>query len=151
MYAERGFTLIEVILTILILGIVSIGLVSAQAVMAARSADPMISRQAIAVAESYFDEIFAKDYLDPVTGTVCPSAPASRALYDNVCDYNGLAGGITDQFGNNSGLLGYSASVSVSPSANLNGLTSSDVLLVSVRVSDPLGHTTLLSGYRVRY
>ncbi len=151
MYAERGFTLVEVVMTIAILGIVAIALLSAQAIVVRRSADPMIARQAISIAEAYLDEILAKDYLDPNTATICPAAPASRSLYDNVCDYNNLSGSIADQFGNNSGLTNYSATVTVIASGNLNGLASTHALRITVAVTDPLGRVTSLTGYRTRY
>lgn len=151
MYAERGFTLVEVILTIVVISIVAVGLLSAQAVIIGRSADPMISRQSIAIAEGYLNEILAKDFLDPNTATTCPAAPATRSLYDNVCDYDGLSGAVTDQFGNGMGLTGYSASVEISASSGLNNLSSNDALLATVTVTDPIGHRTVLSGYRTRY
>ena len=147
----RGFTLVEVVITILVISIVAVVLTSAQAIVNQRSSDPMISCQAIAVAESYLEEILAKDYLDPNAGTVCPAAPGSRALYDNVCDYDGLSGAIEDQLGNSLGLTDYTAAVSVAPSGNLNGVNSANVVLVTVTVTDPLGHTTKLSGYRANY
>jgi len=60
------------------------------------SADPMVRKQATALAESILEEIVLKNYCDPDPGGA--SAPAcgshvnkgtNRNIYDNVDDYNG--------------------------------------------------------------
>mgnify|MGYP003693979325 CR=1 FL=1 len=48
-------------------------------------------REALAVAEGYLSEATSRPYLDPDTNGLCGGVEANRTLFDNVCDYNGLA------------------------------------------------------------
>jgi len=117
------------------------------------SADPVIQRQAIAIAESYMEEILLHPFLDPDTASVCPAKEPSRSLYDNVCDYHGLSdSGATDQTGTPiSGLGGYAVSVSVDTSATLGSLSgSTQILRIDVSVQPPFGSAIALSAYRSR-
>lgn len=84
----RGFTLIELIVAIVVLaaGLAGIMLVFSQTV--ARSADPMVQQQAIALAEGYLDEILSKN-----NASKCAKEPGSgstRATWIAVGDYNNL-------------------------------------------------------------
>lgn len=148
----RGVTLVELVITIVVLGIASTALFSAMAAISGRSADPMLRQQSLAIAEAYLEEILLQAYLDPSSGTVCPSAPASRIQFDNVCDYAGLNDvGVRNAQGNAiAALAGYQVQVAVTPQA-MGGLAASDVLHVEVSVRDPAGQALRLDGYRARY
>jgi MSHA pilin protein MshD len=116
-----------------------------------RSSDPMLERQAISIAESYLEEILQKSYTDPDDGALCPAPEVSRALYDNICDYDGLdETGARDQNGGAvTGLEAYRIEIAVDQAATLGGLSgSSDLLRIDVSVSDPLGRPVRLAGYR---
>lgn len=156
---QRGATLIELVITIVIISISVAAVVGTLSRMTAHSADPMIEAQAVAIAESYLEEIMLKAYLDPTTNTVCPGPPpASRSLYDNVCDYNGLVNvGARDQSGNpppGIDLSAYTVAVTVDQAATLNNLSGSgSVLRIDVEVTyvDPSIADITLSGYRTNY
>jgi MSHA pilin protein MshD len=61
------------------------------------SADPVIQQQAIAIAESYLEEIL----LLPVTDPDGINIGETRATFDNISDYDGLINnGVIDQNGN---------------------------------------------------
>ena len=117
----------------------------------------MVMSQASAIAEAYLEEISLQPFYDPDLGSgggVCPAAEGSRALYDNVCDYNGLddSGAVNREGNAVSGLGSYRVRVTVDTTANLNALSAStDVIRADVRVT----HTDLvdltLSGYRTQY
>jgi len=152
--ARSGLTLVEMTISIAVIGIALAGSLLAVDAVTVRSADPMLLHQASAVAEAYVEEILLKPYLDPDTTTVCPAPEASRDLFDNVCDYAGLDdAGALDQLGAPvAGLGDYRVRVTVDPAATLNGLTgSAEVLRVDVRVTHPARVDLTLSGYRTNY
>ncbi|MFZ5535973.1 MAG: type IV pilus modification PilV family protein [Pseudomonadota bacterium] len=84
----RGFTLIELILAIVVLsaGLAGIMLVFTQTV--ARSADPMLQQQAMALAEGYLDEVLSKNNAPNCTAEA--GSGSTRATWIAVGDYNGL-------------------------------------------------------------
>ena len=151
-----GFTLIELVISIVVIGVAVSGAMLAIQTTVGRSADPMLQQQAGAIAEAYLEEILTRRFYDPdlPAGPPCPAAEASRDLFDNVCDYRGLdEAGARDQDGNAiAGLAGYRVRVDVDESANLNGLTgSSEVLRIDVRVNRGARVDITLSGYKTRY
>jgi MSHA pilin protein MshD len=149
---QRGMTLIELVIAIVIIGIASAALYSAMASITGRSADPMLRQQSLAIAEAYLEEIELQAFLDPATANQCPAAPASRAIFDNVCDYNGLldSGAVNASGASIAALAAYRVSVTVTPQA-WNGLASSAALYIEVTVRDPAGQDLVLGGYRTRY
>jgi len=152
-----GFTLIEVIIAIVIVGISLAAVMSVFIVTSQHSADPMARQQAQMIAEAYLDEILLKRFYDPDTSTVCPGPEGSRSAFDNVCDYNGLSQAPTDQTGAAiSALSAYNVAVTVDSGAgvSLNGLNNTGVtrvLLVTVAVTGPNNTNVTLSGYRTNY
>ncbi len=90
MTRQRGMTLVELVITIVIIGIAAAALFSAMASITARSSEPLLRQQSLSLAEAYLEEVLLQAFLDPATGTACPSPPAQRGDYDNVCDYAGL-------------------------------------------------------------
>lgn len=153
---QKGVTLVELVIAIAIAGIGIVTLLNTFSSVVGRSADPMITQQSIAIAESFVEEITAQPFLDPSTSTTCPAAPGSRANFDNVCDYNGFsAATITDIAGNSLALTGYQVSVAVNNGAGVAGhlgaIAGNDILQIVVTVTNPLGENVSLSAYRVRY
>lgn len=153
---ERGATLVELVISIVIISISVAAVIGTMSQMIGHSADPMIEAQAVAIAESYLEEITLKSYLDPDSGAVCPANEGSRALFDNLCDYNVLSdNGARDQSNTAiAGLGDYTVAVSVDQSANLGALSGgANVLRVDVRVtySDAALADFTLSGYRTNY
>jgi len=153
---QKGVTLVELVMAIAIAGIGIVTLLNTFSSVVGRSADPMIMQQSIAIAESFVEEITAQSFLDPSTSTACPAAPANRANFDNVCDYNGFsATTVTDIAGNSLALTGYQVSVAVNNGPSLNGhlgaIPGNDILQIVVTVTNPLGENVNLSAYRARY
>lgn len=153
--AEAGLTLIELVISIAVIAIAVTGTLLAISRTVRASADPMVQRQASAIAEAYLEEILAKPYYDETLGAAggaCPADGGTRATWNNVCDYHGLDdAGARDQFGVAvAGLSAYRVRVTVdSATAALGALSGpSNVLRVDVRVTHPLPVDLLLSGYR---
>jgi MSHA pilin protein MshD len=140
---QRGLSLVELLVFIVVVGIAVSGVLSVYSLNVRSSADPMLRKQALAVAESLLEEVLAKPYTycDPDDANVdtaqnasvgplgCATTPegigpevaqgetryANLTPFDNVNDYNGFTmNPIADLSGTTvSGLGGYSATVQV--------------------------------------
>ncbi len=145
---QAGMTLIEVIISIVVIAIAVGAVLGLFAINVGRSADPMIVRQGVSIAEAYIEEISLKDFLDPdgIDGET------ARVDFDDVDDYHGLSdAGAADQFGNPiAALAGYTVDVAVQPSAALPGVAAGDALRVDVRVRFAPYLDFTLSTYRTR-
>lgn len=142
---QRGFTLVELIIFIVVVGAGLAGILSVSNQVVRTSADPMLTKQSMALAESLMEEILQKDFANPVGGY----SGSNRALFDDVMDYNGYvtATGMVDAQGVAiAGLGGYNASPAVAVLAmpNWNGIPA---LRVTVSITGP-GGTVSLVGYR---
>lgn len=148
---QQGLTLIELVVAMVVISIALGGVLLVMNYTTSHSADPMLRQQSLAIAESYMEEITLKSYLDPDDGALCPSPEASRADYDNVCDFNGMTqNGARDQSGTLiSGLGGYQVAVTVT-SQNF-GSPAVAGLKVKVQVTDPAGQGLILIGYRADF
>ncbi len=171
-YACRGFTLVELIIGLVILGIGATAFLNLIMNTTQHSADPMNQQQAHAIAQAYMEEVLAQPFCDPDFSTTCPAsctsgtacatcnlAEGARSNYDAVCDYNGLsdATGARDFNGGLIGGLGnYNVSVNVDDSGvTLSGLSSAAGELVEVTVTvthdTQTGINDVLRAYKVNY
>ncbi len=141
---HSGFTLLEIITTVVVIAVAAPTLMSVFSSTIQTSADPMFQHQALSIAEAYMEEILLKDFaIGPET---------TRANFDDVRDYNGLTDvGARDQANNLiAGLNDYTISVTVA-NDGLNGIAAADSLRIDISVSHAMIDNTLLSGYRVNY
>lgn len=138
--AQRGATLVELIVFIVIVSVALAGVLSSLNVSVRGSADPLLSKQALAIAEGLLEEVKLKNYQNPSGGYVaaCPTA-CERALFDDIGDYNGFTLTPVD---------GYTATVSVGAPNNDLGITAR---LITVSVLQPNQQTFSLSAYRANY
>ncbi len=170
---QRGLSLVEQIVFIVIVGVAIGGVLAAMNVTARGSADPLIQKQALAIAEAVMEEVQLMpltycDPDDPVAATATSSAGCATPEgigvegaetrtgailpFDNVSDYNGFSmTGITDITGAGvAGLGAYTASVQVAQQA-LDVVPATDALLVTVTVAGPGNTSVVLHGFRTRY
>ncbi|MDD1622155.1 MAG: prepilin-type N-terminal cleavage/methylation domain-containing protein [Methylococcaceae bacterium] len=139
---QAGVTLVELVLTIVIISIALVGVLSVINLTVSHSADPVVQHQAIAIAESYLEEILPQNYSGTATGV--------RADFDDADDYNGLNDtGAHDRLGNAiDGLSQYTVTVAVSAQVLTGGV---DAKQVAVTVTGPgVGGLTLV-GYKANY
>ena len=138
---DAGFTLIELIIFIVVVSAGLAGILSVMNTTVKSSADPMVRKQAIALAESVLEEVLQKAYADP-DGT--NAGENGRTDWDNVDDYNGktkadlsLPAAVAD----------YSVLITVSDGQAALGI---EARKVTVSVSKDAESITL-TGYRTNY
>lgn len=135
-----GFTLIETIVALVLLGVAGAALLSVFITPIANSADPQIAAQGRAIATAYLEEIL----LRPYGSGPGDCSRSQRAEFDTVWCYAGLNETPTDQFGNPiAPLSDYAVEVAVGGNATLAS--------VQVRVRHPTGLDITLSGRRGNY
>lgn len=138
---QSGFTLVELVLFIVILSVGVAGILLVMNTVVASSADPMVRKQALALADSILEEILQKEYADP-DGV---SDETSRATFDDVDDYNGKTNSTFTDLP--SSLASYLITIVVDAPAPLNGVTAK-----RVRVTVSHGTESItLTGYRGNY
>ena len=155
---QRGFTLVEMIIAIVVIGVGLAGVLAAFNINVRSSADPLVRKQMLAVAEELLEEILLKPYA--VTGAApanvlaaCGTAGSIRTAFDDVRDYAGYATtGICDIDGNAvAGLASYNLSVATNAAASLtNGTIAVTAIRVAVTVTHGAESLTLV-GWRTNY
>src|SRR5215813_2690402 len=96
---ERGETQVEVVLFIVIIATALTAVLGTLSLTVGRSADPLVARQALAIAESMLQEVMSQPYtandLDGGPDAIGPEAGETRfsstSPFDHVDDYNGYS------------------------------------------------------------
>lgn len=174
---EHGLTLIELLLFVVVVSIALTAMLQVFVTATRGSADPMIRRQALAIAESLLREVELMPFTwcDPTDANVdaatttsasgCATLPESGGpeagqtrygpnYFNNVNDYDGfsMSGGIRDVTNAAiTGLSGYGASISVTNAALDSNVPAAETLKITVTVTSPDGSTISLQGWRTRY
>lgn len=128
--STQGFTLIEMLIAIVIIGIGLAGVLMAINGTVRASADPLVHKQMLAIAEEMLDEVLLKPFAvsgrAPVNkATTCgTTSPPSRTDFDDISDYNNYqTTGICDVEGSAvTGLQGYNVAVAVAVADEKNNL-----------------------------
>lgn len=172
---QRGLSLVEVVIFIVVLGIGLAGMAVIYNQLTLASVDPVVRKQAVAIANSLMEEIQLRPFTlcdpdDPnvftaptpacgtpeVIGTEGAETRYGPTFYDNVSDYDTfqMAGSIQDISNNTiTELNGYSARVDiVNAGADFTPAVPADAALrVTVTVTGPANVQVILQGYRLRY
>jgi MSHA pilin protein MshD len=175
--SQAGLTLVELIMFIVIVSIGVVGILTVFNLTTQKSADPQVRKQMLAIAEALLEEVEFKasticDPTDPKAATAVTSADCtggtngandesklplgpkaddiSRAVYDNVSNYNGLSLAPVSDINGGATINGYSAAIVVVQEQ----LEASIPLAASLRITVTVTHgsdSLSLSGYRLRY
>ena len=139
---QRGFTLIELIIFIVVVGAGLAGILSVMNTVVKSSADPMVRKQAIALADSILEEILLKSYADPdgVQG-----GETTRATMDDVDDYNGKSNALFTDLP--PALATYLIGITVENDATTLGIAAKKVTVTITRGTEVI----TMTGYRTKY
>ncbi len=144
---QRGFTLLEMVIAIVVLGVGLAGVLAAFATVGHGSADAAIAQQMLAIAEEMLEEVQLKPY---TAAASTARVDCERVNFNDTLDYNGYAtsGRICTIDGAAiPSLTGYSVQVSVQVSS-LSGVAAAQ--RISVTVSRGNDSITLV-GWRTDY
>ncbi len=156
---QSGISLIELVIFMVIVGVALAGITSAINYNVQHSADALVKKQALAIAESMLEEVMLQNFSNPTGGftpTDSPPPIAERNQFDDVGDYNGYTSSGVFSIDNLAtpivGLNTYTVNVSVAAS-DLGNITSASgkALRIRVTVTGPFNTTVLLDGYRTNY
>ncbi len=143
---RRGFTLPEALLAIVVIGVGLTGVLAAFGSVTRNSADPVVHKQMVAVAQELLEEVQLKPY-----AVAAHTAPAgcARDTFNDVRDYNGYGstGVCTVDGVAIPALAGLGVSVTVA-SGTLGGVAAALKITVTVQSA---GQTLTLVGWRTDY
>lgn len=151
-FGQRGVSLVELIMFIVIISVALTGILAVMNMVTRSSADPLVHKQALAIAESLLEEVelMPFTYCDPDDASAATAASAvvgaggcaatveamgpegegryAAPQFDNVNDYSGfptmVAGAVLDINGG-AAVNGYEANIAVTPAA-LSGIAAVD-------------------------
>lgn len=171
----RGLSMVELLIFIVVVSAALAGVLAALQPGSQASADPLLRRQALAIAEALLEEVQLMPYtwcdtddanVETATSAAdCATTPEAAGpeagegrfappSYDHVNDYNGYTLGSIVDLTNTPipALAGYSASVAVA-AAELGSITAASgaALRISVTVNGPHGTSVTLDGWRTRH
>jgi MSHA pilin protein MshD len=152
---QRGISLIELIMFIVIISVALVGILLVMNQVVAHSADPLLRKQAIAVAEAMLEEI----KLQSLSGATCTGNPAvytNRTIATSVCDYNGYSSTGIREFTTSNGVVPGLESYNIVSVVMNNTLgtfggvpiAAGSGVMITVTVADPTGVTVDVTGYR---
>ena len=149
-FFERGVSLVELVMFIVIVSVAMAGIMLVINTTTRYSADPLIQKQALTIAESLLEEIELKGF------TPGGYSGADRSQFNDIFDYNALSTSAVT-YANSSvpvaGLESYSVSVVVvsGVAATLPAIPAASAALITVTVTEPSGQVIEMTRYRVAY
>ena len=142
---QRGFTLIELVIFIVVVSAGLAGILSVMNAVGKTSADPLVRKQSIALVDSILEEILLKSFSDPDGTNV---GETGRADWDNVADYHGTTN--ADFAPLPAELARYAIGIAVVDDTTTLGTVASKRVTVTVTHSDT-GEAVRVTGYRTNY
>lgn len=157
---QLGFSLIELVITIVVLGIALTALSSSLFNAVGKNADPLWQTKATQLSQAYLDEILAMKYQEDsliegnTVGTCviggAETGESDRSDFDDVDDYHGLtetARFLDQTSGLASTYSGYNISIQVA-CVDAQGNTSNNSKLIELTVTSPTNESLIFSAYR---
>lgn len=160
---HSGATLVELVITIVIISVAIAGVVGAFSLITGRSADPLNQTRAIKLAQLYMDEILTQKYDDQTPQGGVPRysgacnigtdiGEATRSEFDDVDDYHNLSGSPATVTGAPlSGYSGFTVSVTVSCAGSEVGLPAPEAKRIELSILAPGNQSFVFSAYRANF
>ena len=160
---QKGMTLVEMVISIVLVSIAMTAMLSAFSTSMGRSADPLWKTKSLKLAQAYLDEILSKKYdhdtplggIPAATGaSVCgslgPDGSEDRDDFDDVDDYNGLSDKPPKLVTNTdmTGYAEYTVQVAVVCAGGDVGVSASNAKRITVTVISPNNTSMPFSVYR---
>lgn len=148
---QQGITLLELIVTIIVLSVGMVGVLPLMIQTATHSIDPILQQQANAIAQSYLEEILSQHFSDPNQAeTGLAEFGEVRATFDDVQDYKNLPDTVVRDYSGTRLSVFDAYTVTVSVNKDVLGSNATPALRVDVQVTHSRNPdiSILLSGYR---
>lgn len=150
LYANRGVTLVELIIFIVIISIALVVLLNVFAFQVTNSVDPVARVQALERGQAVLDEILSRKFADntptggvPACSACAPIGTATEGSDNDVGDYHNTTDA-TDPL--------YPVDIFVTEAgADLPGVANDQARLITVVISIPNGETLTLNAYKVNF
>ena len=144
---QHGISLIELTLFVVIVSVAMAGIMLVLNTTTGYSADSLIHKQALTIAESLLEEIEQKNFTHDATPL--------RQNFNDIFDYNAL-NPANATYANSSlpvsGLENYRVGVGVTSGVTaLPAIPVASVALITVTVTEPGGQTIEMTGYKVNH
>lgn len=160
---QSGATLVELVMTIVIISIAIAGVVGAFALIAGRSADPLNQTRAVELAQLYMDEIVSRKYDHnapeggvPRYGGSCSisteEGSGNRSQFNDVDDYDGLVDSPpADAAGQLNGYTGFTVEVGVSCDASGLDLPTGQAKRIDLSITAPGNQSFFFTAYKANF
>lgn len=160
--SQQGATLVELVMTIVIISVAIAGVVGAFATLTGRSADPLNQTRAVELAQLYMDEILSRkyDHTAPQGGVprysgacnIGTEGSESRGTFNDVDDYHGLSDSPPeDAEGDLDGYNEFTVNVAVRCAGDEVDLATSEAKRIDVTVIAPGDQSFSFSAYRANF
>ena len=165
-FRHSGATLVELVITIVIISVAIAGVVGAFSLIAGRNADPLNQTRAVALAQIYMDEILSRRYDEdtPIGGTPwetmtnCPigtdTGESGRADYDDVDDYDAIADAAPENADGDplgADYNNFEVTVTVQCAGDEIGLATDEAKRIDLTITDPGGLGFEFSAYKANF
>ena len=156
---QRGMTLVEMVISIVLISIAITAVLSVFSTSMGRSSDPLWKNKSLKLAQLYLDEILSKKYdastplggIPASTSISCdvPFGGGDRSLFDNVDDFNGVNDAPPELVtGALSDYAGYRVQVVVTCAGGEVGVANDNAKRITVTVTPPNQPSMPFSVYR---
>jgi MSHA pilin protein MshD len=161
MKSVQGMSLVEMILTIVIISVAMVASLRSFSVLSGRSSDVMVQTRALDLAQLYIDEILSRRF-DEDTGVygtptftgACRITDDSenRDDYDDVDDFAEISNEVPALIDSSlaADYAGFTVSVDVACDDSI-GVNTDGAKLVTVTITDPIGNDSVFSVYKGNY